>query len=78
MATPRTREGKSAPTAATVLEEARQWLAEKGYRSGREHPYDEGQAGYFKPMASLISCCVRSTLIHRSMSTRASSLCWQR
>lgn len=48
MATPRAREGKVEPTATMVLEEARQWLATKGYNSGREHPYDEGQAWLFQ------------------------------
>jgi len=60
MATTRAWEGKSAPTAATVLEEARQWLIEKGYRSGREHPYDEGQAWLFQANGKpdLLLCAV--------------------
>ena len=60
MATTRAWEGKSAPTAATVLEEARQWLAEKGYCSGREHPYDEGQAWLFQANGKpdLLLCAV--------------------
>jgi hypothetical protein len=59
MAATRTRAGKSEPTAATVLEEARQWLTEKGYRSG-QHPYDEGQAWLFQANGKpdLLLCAV--------------------
>jgi hypothetical protein len=43
-----------------VLEEARQWLATKGYNSGREHPYDEGQAWLFQANGKpdLLLCAV--------------------
>jgi hypothetical protein len=44
----KTREGKSQPTAATVLEDTRRRLADKGYRGGQEHAYTEGKAWLFQ------------------------------
>src|SRR5262245_56684368 len=59
MARPKTKAGVE-PTGETVLEEARQWLAEKGYRGGREHPYTEGKAWLFQANGKpeLLLCAV--------------------
>lgn len=59
MARPKTR-ASAEPTGETVLEETRQGLAEKGYRGGREHPYETGKAWLFQANGKpeLLLCAV--------------------
>ena len=56
----RTREGGGQPTIDTVLEEARNHLADKGYHGGQDHSYVEGKAWLFRANGKpeLLLCAV--------------------